>query len=214
MATSPEQVTVLLRRAREPNDHEAREQLYPLVEAELRHLAEALLRRRDGDHTLQATALIDEAFVRLVMGPGDGFDGRRQFYRIAGGVMRRLLINHARRQRPGRLAGEQLANVPADGDRTPDERLQRAERLLALDRALDRLRAQDEEAADLFELHYFGGLRLTLGATPEEWLLEVPDRRPPLEETAAALGLKRATAYRLIHRAKQFLQGELAGEAG
>jgi hypothetical protein len=85
--------------------------------------------------------------------------------------------------------------------------------LLALDRALDRLHQHDQEAAELFELYYFGGLRLSLGATAEEWVIHIPDKRPPVEELAAALGIGRATAFRILDRAKKFLKRELPDEA-
>jgi RNA polymerase sigma factor (TIGR02999 family) len=209
VADSPADVTTLLHRARDPNDQAAHAQLYPLVEGELRKIAEAYLKRQGPGHLLQASVLIDEAYVRLVLDPAGTWEDRQQFYRIASGVMRRLLIDHARRQRPGLLEENQLAQVPAAGTPPPDDRLQRAERLLALDRALERLREHDVEAAELFELCYFGALRLSLGERSEEWHLHVPDKKQAVEEVAAALGLRRSTAYRILARARKFLRREL-----
>jgi RNA polymerase sigma factor (TIGR02999 family) len=207
-------VTLLLQRARDPQDQEAWEQLYRAVEGELRRAAKAHLPRPgSAEHTLQATVLIDEALVRLLMEADTPYENRKHFYRVASGVMRRILIDHARRQRPGRIEAEHLANLPGAETPGPDEHLQRAERLLALDRALDLLHEKDPEAAEVFELHYFGGLRLSLGETPEEWVIHIPDKRPSVEELAATLGIGRATAFRILDRAKKFLTRELPDEA-
>jgi RNA polymerase sigma factor (TIGR02999 family) len=215
MANEPGDVTLLLQGIRKSEDKglrkKLREELFAKVEGELRKIALARLPPQSEGHSLHATVLIHEAFVRLVVEGNKSVEDRKEFYRIASGVMRRILVDHFRRRRPDNIDPDRLGEVPAPDGSTPDKHLRQAERLLALDSALNRLREQDEEAADLFELYFFGGLRLSLGATPEEWIVHVSDNKASLEEIAAAIGISRAKAYRIMHRAKTFLQRELQG---
>lgn len=147
-------------------DRRAAAELLPLVYAELRALADARMSAEAPGHTLQPTALVHEAYLRLV-GSADArrWDHRGHFFAAAAEAMRRILIDHARRKaadkRGGALARAELPDVPA-----PD----RDERLLSLDEALTRLAAEDPVAARVVELRQFAGLghedvAATLGIT-------------------------------------------------
>lgn len=138
----------------ELGDRDAAEQLLPLVYDELRKLAARRLAQERPGHTLQATALVHEAYLRLV-GPGDprGWDGRGHFFAAAAEAMRRILVEDARRK-GRRKRGGGLARRFEDADITAPER---PEALLALDEALDRLAAASSEAAELVKLRFFVG---------------------------------------------------------
>jgi RNA polymerase sigma factor (TIGR02999 family) len=135
-------------------DRKAAADLLPLVYGELRELAAARLAHEAAGHTLQPTALVHEAFLRLV-GPADAarWDHRGHFFAAAGEAMRRVLVDHARHRtrekRGGGRARSELPDVPAPD---PDDRL------LALDEALTRLAAEDPAAAKVVELRHFAGL--------------------------------------------------------
>lgn len=150
-------VTQLLARIRE-GDAEALDQLLPLVYDELRSLARAQLRREDVGHTLGPTALVHEAYLRLVRIQGLDATDRGHFFAIAAQAMRRILIDHARaRKRKKRGAG----NVPLELDEVAslvsDDM---ADELVALDDALDRLNAASPRAARVVECRFFAGLTL------------------------------------------------------
>ena len=173
----------------ESGDPSAAEQLLPLVYDELRKLAAARLAQERPGQTLQATALVHEAYLRLV---GDGereqsWDNRGHFFAAAAEAMRRILVDSARRKR---------AEIHGGGQRRFDleeaDVISRAspERLVALDDALGKLATEDPIAADLVKVRLFAGLSL--------------------EESAAALGLSRATAYRHWTYARAWLRAELA----
>jgi RNA polymerase sigma factor (TIGR02999 family) len=165
-------------------DAHAAGELLPLVYEELRKLAAARLAQEAPGNTLNATALVHEAYVRLV-GPADGarWDGRGHFFAAAAEAMRRILVDAARRKRTEKHGGHrrrvELPDVPADPE-VADERL------LALDAALTRLAAEDPVAARVVELRHFAGLSI--------------------EDAAAALGLSRATAYRHWTYARAWLR--------
>ena len=134
---------------------EARDGLMPLVYKELRRCAAAYLRRERSDHTLQPTALVHEAYMRLVGQERVAWQSRAHFYGIAAQMMRRILVDHARsHQRRKRFGG--AVQVPLD------ERMAAAASpecdLLLLDRALDELAAIDVRQGQIVELRYFGGL--------------------------------------------------------
>ncbi len=134
---------------------EAWNQLVPLVYEELRRLANAEMRRERPGHTLQPTALVSEAYLRLVEQNEAGFNNRSHFFGAAARVMRRILVDHAR----GRLAEKR----GGDAKRTQlDEALvsfeERATDILALDEALSRLADLDAQQARIVELRFFGGL--------------------------------------------------------
>lgn len=131
------------------------DRLLPIVYDELRRCAAAYLRRERVDHTLQPTALVHEAFLRLVRQDRMTWQNRAQFIGVAAQMMRRILVDHARSRRRGKRLGdavkitlhEDVATVgPPDCD------------LLLLDQALDELAAMDSRQAQIVELRYFGGL--------------------------------------------------------
>lgn len=166
-------------------DDQALARLIPLVYAELHALARRHLRDERPDHTLQTTALIHEAYLRLC-GADVAWEGRVHFLAVAAQTMRRILVDHARgRARAKRGGGDAPTTlddglIPSPG--RPDD-------LLALDEALQRLSALDERKGHAVELHYFGGLTY--------------------DETAAALNVSAATVDRELRMAKAWLYREL-----
>ncbi len=155
MATaSSGQVTHLLR-AWGDGDEQALEQLLPLVDAELRRLARAYMYRERRDHTLQPTALIHEAFIRLAGAQNIRWQDRAHFFGICARVMRRVLVDYAR-ARGFQKRGARAEKVPL-----PDVSIPVPERpvdIVALDLALDALAIQDERKSRVVELRFFAGL--------------------------------------------------------
>lgn len=152
MAPPTEDVTRILNELT-AGDSAAASRLFPLVYEELRGLAGSYLAAERPDHTLQATALVHEAFLRLVGQEEARWESRAHFYRVAALAMRRVLVNHARDR--GRLKrGGGAVRVSLDGaaewQKAPEE-------LLALDEALDRLGELDERKVQVVQLRYFGG---------------------------------------------------------
>jgi RNA polymerase sigma factor (TIGR02999 family) len=147
-------VTRLLRAWGE-GDLEAREQLMPLVYAELRRLAARYLRRERPGHSLQPTALVHEAYLRLVGQERVVWQNRAHFFGIAAQMMRRILVDHARGRRRGKRFGDAV-RVTLD-DRVATVSAPDCE-LLLLDLALDELTAIDPRQGQIVELRYFGGL--------------------------------------------------------
>jgi RNA polymerase sigma factor (TIGR02999 family) len=148
------QVTGLLR-AWSDGDEAALEQLVPLVEAELRRLARAYMRRERQGHTLQTTALVNEAFIRLVDTAQVRWNDRAHFLGISARLMRRVLVDHARARNYQKRGGKAIKVTLHDGvARTSEPRLD----LIAIDRALEQLAAIDERKARVVELRFFGGL--------------------------------------------------------
>ena len=153
-----------------PGDKAQAADLLPVLYAELRRLAAVLTAQRAPGQTLTPTALVHEAYLRLV-GPQDpGWDGRGHFFAAAAEAMRRILVEAARRKKRLRHGGGlRRVELPADGPAiagTP-------EHVLAVHEALDRLAAADAQAADLVKLHYFGGLTIdqaadVLGVSPRK----------------------------------------------
>jgi len=139
-------------------DPRAAKELFPLVYNELRQLAAAKLAREPAGHTLQPTALVHEAYLRLIEGdPAQEFNGRGHFFGAASEAMRRILVDMARRKKADKRGGgrERLdldTLGPAAADRVDD--------LLALDDALSSLTTTDAQAAQLVQLRYFGGLTI------------------------------------------------------
>jgi RNA polymerase sigma factor (TIGR02999 family) len=171
-------------------DPSAAAQLLPLVYAELRRFAAAQLAGEPPGHTLQPTALVHEAYLRLV-GPADErrWNSRGHFFGAAAQAMRRILIESARRKQRikhgGELQRQDLEEFDVPVTPPPEE-------LLALDEALARLAAEDADAARIVDLHFFAGLSI--------------------DEAADALGVSRATAYRQWAYARAWLRCELGGE--
>jgi RNA polymerase sigma factor (TIGR02999 family) len=168
-------------------DPEAAAGLLPLVYDELRKLAALRMAEERPDHTLDATALVHEAYLRLVGGTEPRqYADRGQFFAAAAAAMRRILIDSARRRQALKRGGG-AARVPLDGLPAPEP----DEELLALHEALDKLAAADPQKAKLVELRYFGGLTG--------------------EQAAAVLGISPATADRHWAFARAWLQAEVRG---
>ena len=154
MPESPDQVTDLLM-AWSAGDESALGRLVPIVEAELHRLARHYMRRERGGQTLQTTALVDEAYMRLAGARAVRWQDRAHFFAVAARMMRRILVDAARarrnRKRGGGAVRVSLSKVAlASPERGPD--------LLALDEALERLAALNERQSRVVELRYFGGL--------------------------------------------------------
>jgi len=171
-------------------DQSAADRLVPAVYEELRRQAERAMRREGSEHTLQATALVHESYLRLVDQRRVEWRNRAHFFAIAATVMRRILVDHARARltakRGGGLVPITLAGAAHGGAQETDD-----VDLLALHEALERLAALDADQARLVELRYFGGLTI--------------------EETAEALGVSPATVKREWALARAWLRRELAG---
>lgn len=162
-------------------------QWLPLVYDELRGLAAAKLAREAAGQTLQPTALVHEAYLRLA--DGQQFANRPHFFAAAAEAMRRILVDHARAKRAQKRGGlaqrvEPVEDPAVTPPLPPDE-------LLALDEALTRLASEEIQAAEVVKLHVFVGLSL--------------------EESAQALGISRATAYREWNYARAWLRREMGG---
>lgn len=151
----------------------AAEQLLPLVYEELRKLAAQKLAREPAGHTLQATALVHEAYLRIAGSVDPLWDGRGHFFAAAAEAMRRILVEGARRKKAVRHGG---GRQRLDADTIAIAAPELEDDLVAIDEALDRLAALDPVKAELVKLRYFAGLTI--------------------EETAAALGISTATAKR------------------
>ena len=172
-------------------ERKAAADLLPLVYDELRQLAAARMAAESPDHTLQPTALVHEAYLRLV-GPADEhrWDGRGHFFAAAAEAMRRILVDAARRKRREKHGGDRhRVDLDAAGPAAPDPRHD----LVALDAALTRLAAEDPQAARLVELRHFAGLSVA--------------------EAAQVLGVSPRTADRVWAFARAWLHRELAGTA-
>lgn len=150
-------ITRILVSMRDRDRREAMERLVPLLYDELRALAQSHLNRERPDHTLQATALVHEAYLRLLGASRPPWNDRSHFFRAAAEAMRRILVEHARARHRIKRGGDpvrvQLRDSFMGEERDLDE-------LLALDEALRRLDEQDPRAADVVRLRYFAGLSI------------------------------------------------------
>jgi len=155
MTPQPNDVTALLS-AWCNGDQVVEDKLFPIVYEELRKLARSHLRRERADHTLQPTALVNEAYLRLVDQSRVEWQSRAHFFGIASRMMRRILVDHARARHAERRGGG-VANVTLDDLVTPGSE---DVELIALHDALDTLGALDPQAARVIELRYFGGLTI------------------------------------------------------
>ena len=185
---SPGAVTELLR-AWSDGDDDALERLTPLVAAELRRLARAYMRRERRGHTLQTTALLNEAFLRLTDARAVRWQDRAHFLGIAARLMRRVLVDHARsRGYAKRGGGARRVTLDEGLVRSGEPALD----VVELDRALEALAAVDARKSRLIDLRFFGGLSV--------------------EETAEVLQVSPDTVKRDWRLAKLWLLRELAGE--
>jgi RNA polymerase sigma-70 factor, ECF subfamily len=153
MDASPGKVTQLLKAMR-MGDSRAADDLLPLVYAELHRLAKAYMRRERPEHTLQATALINEAYLRLVREHAD-WNNRAHFIGVAANVMRRVLVDHARSHKAGRRAGG-LKRVEMSDDLFIS--VEQLDAVALVDEALTKLAKAKPRQAQVVELRYFGGL--------------------------------------------------------
>lgn len=179
--SAPIDLTALLHQA--GDDPAAFEALLPHVYQELRHLAAVRLRHERPDHTLQPTALVHEAYLKLAGGAARSFSDRGHFFRVAARAMRQVLVDHARARRTAKRNAE-AAGPPVSLPGGPG-----LDDLLAVDAALDRLAQLDPRQARVIELRFFAGLGI--------------------EETAAALGISPATVKRDWLVARAWLQQEI-----
>jgi RNA polymerase sigma-70 factor (ECF subfamily) len=185
MVPQEAEVTALLAEVAKGNQA-AQEQLVPLVYSELKKLARAYMRRERDDHTLQTTALVHEAYLKLVRKRSPNWQGRSHFFGIAAQLMRQILIDHARGRLREKRGGapvvlplnEVLAFSP-----------EHSEALVKLDEALVRLAKLDARQSQIVELRFFGGLSV--------------------EETAEFLGVSSKTVKRDWSVAKAWLHAEL-----
>jgi RNA polymerase sigma factor (TIGR02999 family) len=175
----------------EQGDPQTAEKLLPLVYDELRKLAAAKLAHENPGQTLQATALVHEAYVRLV---GDNnspqWDNRGHFFAAAAEAMRRILVESARGKGRHKRGGD-WQRVDLEQIKLPD--VSPTDDLVAIDEALTKLEADDPQAAQLVKLRFFAGLSLT--------------------EAAEALGISRTSAYDQWAYARAWLRCEVAGDA-
>lgn len=181
----PSQEITRLLGAWQEGDEKALDDVTPYVYSELQKLAASHMRRENAGHTLQATALVNEAFIRLA-GSKLNFDSRRHFYGVASNIMRRLLVDHARtgkRQKRGGGAVHitlQEAIVPGQTHSSD---------ILDLDRALDELAGFDARMSKAIELLYFGGLNY--------------------DEVAKCLKVSRSTLFSDVKLAKAWLRNQM-----
>jgi len=161
----------------------AADQLFPLVYGELRRLAQSALNGERANHTLQATALVNEAYVKLVGQNSSGWRSRTEFFSVAAQAMRRILVDHARTKKRDKRGGGTPAASLTD---SMDLYEQRAIDLSALDDALTRLAKIDPRKARLVELRFFGGMSMDDAAN----LLDVPLRTAERDWTVARAWLR------------------------
>jgi RNA polymerase sigma-70 factor, ECF subfamily len=185
MAPSPEEVTRLLKNWRD-GDQSALDKLMPLVYDELHRMARRYMRRERAGHTLQTSALVNEAYLRLVGQREIEWQNRAHFFAVAAQVMRRLLVDYARGRKYAKRGGDRL-QVTLDEQAGAFEG-QPAE-VLALHEALEKLATVDQRKSQLVELRYFGGMSV--------------------EETAEVLGVSGITVKREWAKAKAWLYREI-----
>jgi RNA polymerase sigma factor (TIGR02999 family) len=176
----------------EQGDPHAAGQLLPLVYQELRQLAAQKLAREKPGQTLQATALVHEAYLRLVGAErGQNWNSRGHFFAAAAEAMRRILVESARRKKRRKHGGDR-ERVEADLDSLPTR--MSSDELLGLDEALEKLQHHDPAKARLVTLRYFGGMTI--------------------EQAAEVLNISRVTAHRYWTYARAWLHQQISGGAG
>lgn len=188
MSSPPSDVTQLLREWSR-GDQSVVDQLTPLVYSELRRLADGYMRRERPDHTLQPTALIHEAYIRLIQQSQPEWHSRSHFFRFAAHLMRQILVDHARTRRAEKRGGD-AEKVPFD-----DMAIVAASEpvdVLAVDEALERMASFDPRKAQTLELKFFGGMSE--------------------EEIAQALGISVRTLGRELRLAKAWMAKALVSK--
>lgn len=183
-----EEILEILAAARE-GDEDAVERLFPLVYAQLRGTARGQLRRWRPGNSLNTTALVHEAYIKLVGRSQLEVKDRHHFFALAARAMRQIVVDHARSRQAKKRGGEWAPVTLRESQQGADGR---GVEVLALDRALEALSRRSERLGKLVELRFFGGFTF--------------------EETAEVLGLSRRTAHRDWRKARAFLYSELGGE--
>ena len=192
MSDTPGPVTQLLSRV-SAGDNDAVDRLFPLVYQQLRSAAEAVLRSERPGHTLQPTALVHEAYLKLVGGGAIPAKDRSHFLSIAARAMRQILVDHARR-RGARKRGQGETPLPLDFPIADDGRGLAFDELIALDDALDHLSENSPRLRSVVELRFFAGLNE--------------------EQIAETLGVTTRTVQRDWVRARAWLYREVYGDEG
>jgi RNA polymerase sigma-70 factor (ECF subfamily) len=169
-------------------DQRAFDRLIPLVYGELHRMAHRYVARERGDLSMQATGLVNEVCLRLLGWDPVQWQNRGHFFGVSAQMMRRVLVDIARRRRAGRRGGPGVVHVPVDDVDVPDERADTD--LVALDRALEELAARDPRKAQVVELRFFGGLSM--------------------EQVAESLGISLRTAHNDWAFARAWLYRSLA----
>ncbi|MEO8433716.1 MAG: sigma-70 family RNA polymerase sigma factor [Pyrinomonadaceae bacterium] len=187
-ADSPHEVTQLLLDW-SSGDQAALDRLLPLVDRELHRLAHHYMRRENPGHTLQTTALVNEAYLKLIDQKNVHWKNRAHFFALAAQLMRRILVDHARRRQYAKRGGG-AHKVSLDDAMLVSPK--RGGDLIALDEALDRLAAIDPRKGKIVELRFFGGLSV--------------------DETAEALQISSVTVMREWSMAKAWLYNSLSNE--
>jgi RNA polymerase sigma factor (TIGR02999 family) len=185
MAAGP--ITLILRDFA-AGDKAALDRLMPLVYAELRRLADSHLRRERPDHTLQPTALVHEAYIRLIGQDQPDYRSRAHFLGVAAHVMRQILVDHARSRAAGKRGGGQ---PPRSLDESIDAAVERPVAMIAIDDAIEALERNDPQKAKLIEMRFFGGL------TAEE---SANALQLPVEKVRAELRVAQAWLQRELDR--------------
>jgi len=188
MESSSSNITELLIQWNDGNPN-ALENLMPLVESELRRIAHRLMRRENHNHTLQTSALVNEAYLKLVDQHSSNYRNRVHFYALAAQIMRRILLNHAR-DRVAQKRGGSFERVSLEA--VEPLSFEKSRELIALDEALKHLAEIDPVKSRLVELRYFGGLTI--------------------EETAEVLNIAPATVSKYWQLARAWLRREITQE--
>ena len=187
MPGSDSDVTILLAQVREGN-REAANRLLPLIYSELRRMAGGLMQGERPGHTLQATALVHEAYLRMIGSQPSDWQNRAHFFAIAAHTMRQVLLDYARRRHAEKRGGLGARKVDIDAGLLIAE--DKLEDVLALDEALERLALLDPQQSRLIELRFFAGLNV--------------------EEAAEVMGVSPITVKREWRSAKAWLHSQMA----
>jgi RNA polymerase sigma-70 factor (ECF subfamily) len=185
-SSSSQSVTELLARWKS-GDASARDALVPLVYDELRRIARRCLANQSGNHTLQPTALVHEAYLRLARRDSVDWQDRAHFFALAAQMMRQILVDHARKQLAAKRGGNAITLVVDEASAVSKER---SLDLLGLDDAINRLAALDPRQSKIVELRFFGGLSI--------------------EETAQAVNISAATTKREWATARLWLYNAMS----
>ena len=186
MENTTSNITELLVQWNEGNP-DALENLLPMVENELRRIAHRLMRRENPNHTLQTSALVNEAYLKLIDQHSKNYQNRAHFFALAAQIMRRILLNHARDRIAQKRGGADFEKVPLEYAEMLS--VEKSRELIALDEALKHLAEIDPLKSRLVELRYFGGLTI--------------------EENAEVLGLAPATVSKHWQLSRAWLKREI-----